>query len=157
FGWRRIRRVCVSAAGCGVEGCRAWPTATTAVTRSAIPFVISPSVAALHNADTTSARRSCSRGWRCQSTQNDDRHRRLNLAPGFPTAERERNQRQARGHRRHQDRDQPLVRTALDRLAEARDAPVGHQVLNVRDQRDAVRVAMPNRVIKPIIDATLNT
>ena len=41
--------------------------------------------------------------------------------PGSPAAERQRDQRQARGERGHQDRDEPLVRAALDRLAE-----VGH-------------------------------
>ena len=77
--------------------------------------------------------------------------------PGLPPPKRQRNQRQAGRQRGHQDRHQPFDAPRYDRLAEVGHAFLVLQVLMCDTSMMPLRVAMPNSVMKPTIDATDST
>ena len=58
---------------------------------------------------------------------------------------------------RHEDRDETLASPPFNRFTEIGDAFLLDQVMNVRDEHDAVAGRDANSVMKPIIDATLRT
>jgi len=75
-----------------------------------------------------------------EATQDHDCHGRLNLAAGPAATEGEWDEGEAGSHRRHEDRHQALMCTALDRVAKVRNATLFHGkvalVLRMEHDRD---------------------
>lgn len=72
-----------------------------------------------------------------EAAQNHDPHGTLDLIVRLVAGENERDQREAGGERRHEDRRESLVGPSADRLGE-REPLLAHQVLVVGDQQHAI-------------------